>query len=181
MNKCLERVNGRHFWIPGVSSYAMIPRCRPNSRVFFFKFFFLFMTVTWKMFKANTQISGLYKSQVSYCSRWMLARRTSSWSSRTSRMNPFCCPSLVQASFHCSCNVLIIRSVSWLRFVLLTTRCSPRRLREQALASFSPRRSLVMSTAVEFSYFRWVSFGHLLVLLPLWRSVEKQELTKSSI
>jgi hypothetical protein len=36
MNKGLERVNDRHFWNPGVSSYAMIPRCRPNSRVFFF-------------------------------------------------------------------------------------------------------------------------------------------------
>ncbi len=36
MNKCLERVNGRHFWNPGVFSYAIIPRCRPNSRVFFF-------------------------------------------------------------------------------------------------------------------------------------------------
>jgi hypothetical protein len=36
MNTCLERVNDRHFWNPGVFSYAMIPRCRPNSRVFFF-------------------------------------------------------------------------------------------------------------------------------------------------
>jgi hypothetical protein len=36
MNKCLERVNGRHFWNPGVVSYAMIPRCHPNSRIFFF-------------------------------------------------------------------------------------------------------------------------------------------------
>jgi hypothetical protein len=36
MNKCLERVNDRHFWNPGVFSYAMKPRCRPNSRVFFF-------------------------------------------------------------------------------------------------------------------------------------------------
>ncbi len=34
MNKCLERVNDRHYWNPGVLSYAMIPRCRPNSRVF---------------------------------------------------------------------------------------------------------------------------------------------------
>jgi hypothetical protein len=36
MNKCLERVDDRHFWNPGVFSYAMIPRCHPNSRVFFF-------------------------------------------------------------------------------------------------------------------------------------------------
>jgi hypothetical protein len=36
MNKCLERVNGRFFWNPGVFSYATIPRCRPNSRFFFF-------------------------------------------------------------------------------------------------------------------------------------------------
>ncbi len=36
MNKCLEMVNDRHFWNPGVFSNAMIPRCRPNSRVFFF-------------------------------------------------------------------------------------------------------------------------------------------------
>jgi hypothetical protein len=36
MNKCLERVNDRHFWNPGVFSYAMIPRRHPNSRVFFF-------------------------------------------------------------------------------------------------------------------------------------------------
>jgi hypothetical protein len=36
MDKCLERVNDRHFWNPGVFSYAMIPRCGPNSRVCFF-------------------------------------------------------------------------------------------------------------------------------------------------
>jgi hypothetical protein len=36
MNKCLERVNDGHFWNPGVCSYAMIPRCCPNSRLFFF-------------------------------------------------------------------------------------------------------------------------------------------------
>ncbi len=36
MNKCLERVNDRYFWNPGVFSYAMIPRFRPNTRVFFF-------------------------------------------------------------------------------------------------------------------------------------------------
>jgi hypothetical protein len=35
MNKCLERVNDRHFWNPVVFSYAMIPRCCPQSRVFF--------------------------------------------------------------------------------------------------------------------------------------------------
>jgi hypothetical protein len=35
MNKCLERVSDRHFWNPGVFSYAMIPRCCPNSRVSF--------------------------------------------------------------------------------------------------------------------------------------------------
>ncbi len=34
MNKCSERVNGRHFRNPEVLSYA-IPRCRPNSRGFF--------------------------------------------------------------------------------------------------------------------------------------------------
>jgi hypothetical protein len=34
MNNCLERVNDWHFWNPGVFSNAMIPRCRPNSRVF---------------------------------------------------------------------------------------------------------------------------------------------------
>jgi hypothetical protein len=34
MNKYLERVNGRHFWNPGVFSYALIPRCRPNSSFF---------------------------------------------------------------------------------------------------------------------------------------------------
>jgi hypothetical protein len=36
MNKCLERINDRHFWNPGVFSYAMIPRCRLNSTLFFF-------------------------------------------------------------------------------------------------------------------------------------------------
>ncbi len=36
MNKCLEKVIDRHFWNPGVFSYAMMPRCRPNSRVFYF-------------------------------------------------------------------------------------------------------------------------------------------------
>ncbi len=36
MNKCLERVNDRYFWNPGVFSYAMVPKCHPNSRVFFF-------------------------------------------------------------------------------------------------------------------------------------------------
>ncbi len=35
MNKCLERFYGRHFWNPGVFRYALIPRCRPNSRVIF--------------------------------------------------------------------------------------------------------------------------------------------------
>ncbi len=35
MNECLERVNDRHFGNPGVFSYAIIPRCCPNSRVFF--------------------------------------------------------------------------------------------------------------------------------------------------
>ncbi len=37
MNKCLERVNGRHFWNSGIFSCVMIPRrYHPNSRVFFF-------------------------------------------------------------------------------------------------------------------------------------------------
>ncbi len=36
MNKCLERVNHGHFWTPVVFIYAMIPRCCPNSRKFFF-------------------------------------------------------------------------------------------------------------------------------------------------
>jgi hypothetical protein len=35
MNRCLKRVYDRNFWTPGVFSYAMIPRCRPDSRVFF--------------------------------------------------------------------------------------------------------------------------------------------------
>ncbi len=35
MNKYLERANDRHIWNPGVVSYAMIPRCRPNSIVLF--------------------------------------------------------------------------------------------------------------------------------------------------
>jgi hypothetical protein len=35
MSKCLERVNDRHFWNPGVFSYAMMRRCGPNSRLFF--------------------------------------------------------------------------------------------------------------------------------------------------
>ncbi len=39
MKKCSERVvNDRHFWNPGVFSYAMIPRWRPNLNVFFFFF-----------------------------------------------------------------------------------------------------------------------------------------------
>jgi hypothetical protein len=38
MNKHLERVNDLHFWNPGVFSYAMIPRCCPHSRLFFFIF-----------------------------------------------------------------------------------------------------------------------------------------------
>ncbi len=33
MNKCLERVDDRHFWTHGVLNYTMIPKCRPNSRV----------------------------------------------------------------------------------------------------------------------------------------------------
>jgi hypothetical protein len=36
MNKCLERVNDRHLWNPGLFSYALIPICHPNSRSFFF-------------------------------------------------------------------------------------------------------------------------------------------------
>jgi hypothetical protein len=35
MNKCLERANGRRFWNSGVFSYAMIPRCWPNSSFVF--------------------------------------------------------------------------------------------------------------------------------------------------
>jgi hypothetical protein len=35
MKKRLERVNDRHSWNPGVFSYAMIPKCRPNSKGFF--------------------------------------------------------------------------------------------------------------------------------------------------
>ncbi len=34
MTKCLERVNDRHFWNPGVFSYTMVPRCPTNSRLF---------------------------------------------------------------------------------------------------------------------------------------------------
>ncbi len=34
MNKCLEGVNDRLFWNPGVISYAMIPRWRPNLKLF---------------------------------------------------------------------------------------------------------------------------------------------------
>ncbi len=36
MDKCLERVDDRHFSTLGVFSYAMIPPCRPNSRDFIF-------------------------------------------------------------------------------------------------------------------------------------------------
>ncbi len=36
MNKCLERVNERCFWSPGVFSYPIIPRCCPNKKGFFF-------------------------------------------------------------------------------------------------------------------------------------------------
>jgi hypothetical protein len=36
MSKCLQRVNDRHFWTPGVFSYAMIPKCCPNSPVLFY-------------------------------------------------------------------------------------------------------------------------------------------------
>jgi hypothetical protein len=35
MNKCLGMVNDRHFWNPGVFSYAIIPRWRPKLKVFF--------------------------------------------------------------------------------------------------------------------------------------------------
>jgi hypothetical protein len=39
MNKCLERANEWHFWNPGATSYARIPRSRiprySNSIVFF--------------------------------------------------------------------------------------------------------------------------------------------------
>jgi hypothetical protein len=35
-NKCMERINDRPFWNPGVFCYAMIPRWRPNFNVFFF-------------------------------------------------------------------------------------------------------------------------------------------------
>ncbi len=36
MNKCLEWVNDRHLWNPGVFSYAMIPPCCPYSKFFSF-------------------------------------------------------------------------------------------------------------------------------------------------
>jgi hypothetical protein len=38
MNKCLERVNDRHFWNPGVISYAIIPSVTPTQSFFFFPF-----------------------------------------------------------------------------------------------------------------------------------------------
>ncbi len=36
MNECLETVNDRHFWNPGVVSYAMIPDVAPTQKFFFF-------------------------------------------------------------------------------------------------------------------------------------------------
>jgi hypothetical protein len=35
VNKCFLRVNDWHFWNPEVISYAMIPRRRPSSTIFF--------------------------------------------------------------------------------------------------------------------------------------------------
>jgi hypothetical protein len=40
MNKCFERVNERHFWNPGVFSYTMIPRLRPNLKLFFHRYIY---------------------------------------------------------------------------------------------------------------------------------------------
>ncbi len=35
MNKCLEMVNDRYFWNPGVFSYAMIPKMPPQLKSLF--------------------------------------------------------------------------------------------------------------------------------------------------
>ncbi len=48
MNKCLERINDRHFWNPGVFSYAMIPRCRLNS------FFLIVTSIVYDQYPQST-------------------------------------------------------------------------------------------------------------------------------
>ncbi len=46
MNKCLERVDDRHFCNLEVFSYAVIARYRPNWSLFFFPFSFLFIVAS---------------------------------------------------------------------------------------------------------------------------------------
>jgi hypothetical protein len=56
MNKCLERVNDRHFWNPAVFSYAMTPRCCPNS--------FFFFIVTSIVYAYHTQLGRTTDSEL---------------------------------------------------------------------------------------------------------------------
>ncbi len=65
MNKCFERANDRHFWNPRVVSYAMVPRCRPNSRVFF-------LIVTSIVYASNLLLAtGCYSSTLPDYLSWI--------------------------------------------------------------------------------------------------------------
>jgi hypothetical protein len=55
MNKSLERFYDRLFWNPGVFSYAVIPGCLPNSRVFFIVTFIVYVN-------ARPQMVGIDRS-----------------------------------------------------------------------------------------------------------------------
>ncbi len=66
MNKCLERVNDRHFWNPGVFSYAMITKCRPNSRVFFHRHIYTVAYVCSRNWKLS--VNWLSEGKFCHCS-----------------------------------------------------------------------------------------------------------------
>jgi hypothetical protein len=51
MNKCLERVNDRHFWNPKVFSYAMIPIDVTQTQEFLF--FFIVTSIVYGTGKVN--------------------------------------------------------------------------------------------------------------------------------
>ncbi len=88
MNKCLRGFDDRHFWNPGVFSYAMIPRCRPNSRAFFIVTSIVYASIA-RVRKRSIEVPHTAReSQVEepkFTAAWRVFQRPSSSSSVTKR------------------------------------------------------------------------------------------------
>ncbi len=105
MNKCVERVNDRHFWNPGVFSYAMIPKCRPNSRVYFSSSHLWSMRETyhpWHLVRKKQEVQG---SPPPSASSWTWTKTCSlTWTllcpRRTSPRRSARSPRLTGCSYH---------------------------------------------------------------------------------